>query len=103
MRNSFSLSRYRTVGVIIDLHQAELRHRKRHKGDPKCPCGGEHPVEVEVDMERADLVPVPEIPVFLGIGEALQRLHELAHPEGTLYVQNCREPECREIQDSWLP
>jgi hypothetical protein len=34
------------------------------------------------------MVPVPP---------ALQELHEQAHPDGTLYIEYCREPACREM------
>jgi hypothetical protein len=85
------------VDVTLDLRKLGLRHGTPTRAHPKCGCGGEHPAHVEIDLDEEDLVRASEVPVIMGIEDALQRLHELAHPDGTLLIASCREPECTEV------
>lgn len=68
------------VEAELNLKELGLTHAKG-KNDK---CDGLHTGEVEID-EPFDMD---------GLEEALQRLHEIAHPEGTLLFRNCREPGC---------
>jgi hypothetical protein len=84
-----------TADVMIDLKEAGLRHAPGETDG----CGGMH--YVEIDLEGAGLHHDEDCPRGDPDGDhamALQRLHEIAHPQGTLYVEYCREPECL---DAW--
>jgi hypothetical protein len=71
-----------TVDAEIDLRKAGLAHA-RGKSDK---CDGIHTTEVEIESLFD-----PDI-----LDAALQKLHELAHPRGTVYVSNCQESCCRD-------
>lgn len=76
--------------VVLDLKEAGLTHA-RGKADK---CGGQHQVAapaVTIDLAGAGLVPREDLGA---LGEALQALHEQAHPQGTLYWASCRERGC---------
>lgn len=45
-------------------------------------------VDATISLAHADLRPWEK---------ALQQLHEQAHPEGTIYASQCREPGCIEF------
>lgn len=70
----------------LDLKRLGLIHAKG-KNDK---CEGRHAAEVEID-EPVDLD---------ALDAALQKLHEIAHPHGTLLVGNCREPGCWDAQEA---
>jgi hypothetical protein len=66
----------------LDLKKLGLTHAKG-KNDK---CDGRHTAEVEID-DPVDLD---------GLERALQKLHELVHPRGTLSVFYCMNPGCRD-------
>ncbi len=77
--------------VTVDLKAAGLTHAPG-KSDK---CSGEHEVDekfVTADLAAADWVPAD------GLGKVLQALHEQAHPDGTAYWENCREPACADAR-----
>lgn len=87
-----------TVDATIDLTTENLRHAPK----AGCTCGRtKHPVTVDLDLQdvleyarkdgyTAEFFPEPW-------EKALQQLHEQAHPDGTIYVSQCREPGCTEF------
>lgn len=80
------------VDLIINLKDQGLAHAE----GSDCGCDGEHDLTVAVDLEAHELHPDYECEVPALTAEAVQRLHELAHPEGTAYAENCREPACQD-------
>jgi len=81
--------------VVIDLKEAGLTHAAK-KADG---CDGQHKVPaaaVTIDLDTAGLIPVEET---WDHARVLQVLHQQAHPDGTLYFENCRESGCAEAAD----
>lgn len=80
------------VDLIINLKDQGLAHAD----GSGCGCNGEHDLTVAVDLEAHELHPDYECEVPALTAEAVQRLHEQAHPKGTAYAENCREPACQD-------
>jgi len=79
-----------TYEVYIDLKSNGLTHAKG-KNDK---CDGDHPARVtENDLQclLQELEPSPEATA------AAQKLHELAHPDGSVYIENCTEQVCADL------
>lgn len=80
--------------VEIDIDLAELK--LAHADDSDCTCKGTHRLTVSLDLENNELHADYECKAPMLTAEAVQRLHEQAHPKGTLYAENCFEASCRE-------
>jgi hypothetical protein len=74
------------IEVTLDLAELGLRHSKGG-----CTCGGKHEVSIGIRPENHGFVPEENVPDIEG---AWQDLHALAHPDGVLYAENCREDAC---------
>jgi hypothetical protein len=79
------------VDLIINLKDQGLVHAD----GSDCGCSGDHDLTVAVDLEAHELHADYQCEVPALTAQAVQRLHELAHPEGAVYAENCREPECQ--------
>jgi hypothetical protein len=82
--------------VTVDLKAAGLTHAPG-KSDK---CDGQHEVDeefVSIDPGTAGLVDAD------GLEKVLQALHEQAHPAGTAYWENCREPACTDARELLNP
>lgn len=79
------------VDLTINLKDQGLVHAE----GSKCKCHGEHDLTVAVDLEAHELHADYQCEVPVLTAEAVQRLHEEAHPKGTAYAENCYEPACQ--------
>lgn len=76
-----------------------LSDRKlKHSDESDCKCDGkQHEMTIYVDLADYELHSdhdcfIPDFSI-----NALQKLHEQAHPQGSMYVGNCAERSCRDI------
>lgn len=86
------------VDTTLDLKALRLTHAPGND----CTCAGVHPVALVIDLADHDLHRDGECddPAYTGdIDDALQALHEKAHPDGTVFVGRCREPECVTLRE----
>jgi hypothetical protein len=84
--------------LTVDLGKLGLVHAP----GSVCQCDGKaHAMPVTVNLEDHELHADGECGIPVASEEAAQALHEQAHPEGTAYFENCREPSCREVRESW--
>ena len=80
------------IDLTVDLAAQKLAHAD----GSACTCKGGHALTVAINLEehmlhRDDECVVPEL-----TAEAIQRLHEEAHPKGTLFAEYCPERACQE-------
>jgi hypothetical protein len=71
----------------------------RHHDAADCPCQGQHPATLPIDLAEHGLHRDADCePELDGRDlDALQRLHELTHPDGVVFVENCRDPDCERM------
>lgn len=84
--------------LTIDLAE----HKLAHADGSTCRCKGKHDLTVPVNPEEHGLHPNDECVMPDLTAEAVQRLHEEAHPKGTVFAEYCDQPSCREAM-SRLP
>lgn len=76
--------------VTINLKQEGLTHAKG-KSDG---CDGKH--EVTIDLFTEGLHADGDC-LDNDVLAVLQKLHEAAHPHGSVYIQNCLEAACTDV------
>ena len=79
-----------TYEVYIDLKSNGLTHVKG-KSDH---CEGWHTVKVSEEETQYLIQQLEPSP---GATAAAQKLHELAHPDGSVYIENCTEQVCADL------
>lgn len=85
------------LDLVVDLGKLGLAHAP----DSECKCGGKaHEMTVTVSLEDHELHMSGECEPPLPAEEALQALHEQAHPDGAAYFENCQELACRAVRES---
>jgi hypothetical protein len=85
------------LDLVVNLDKLGLAHAP----GSECKCSGKaHELTVTVRLEDHELHMDGECEPPLSAEGSLQALHEQAHPAGTAYFENCREPACREIRES---
>jgi hypothetical protein len=81
--------------LTLDLHDLGLQHGR----GAGCQCRGlAHRVTIFIDPAQHDLHRDDDCPADTPLAaELLQALHEQAHPEGTVFAENCRERGCIDV------
>lgn len=88
-----------TIDTALDLKTLRLTHAPGND----CTCAGIHPVSLVIDLADHDLHRSGECDDLAYAGDtadALQALHEKAHPDGTVFVEYCREPACVTLREA---
>ena len=92
------------VEVILSLEDLGLVHAPGSSCDlEKCKADGGHRAEVLVDLGSNELITLDDCidlvdePVEDDMA-AMQAVHEQMHPRGTVYIEFCREPVCRDLR-----
>ena len=67
-----------------------------HADGSACTCEGGHVLTAGIDLAACLLHRDDECEVPVLTAAAVQRLHEEAHPKGTLFAEYCPELSCRE-------
>jgi hypothetical protein len=80
------------IDLAVDLAALKLAHAD----GSACTCKGGHALTVSIDLEEHMLHRDDECEVPALTAAAVQRLHEEAHPKGTLFAEYCPELTCRE-------
>lgn len=84
------------LDIVVDLKELRLRHEAKSG----CKCRGiAHEMTIVIDPADHDLHPAYDCVAAEPdtVQAAVQVLHEQAHPEGTLYAENCRERGCDDL------
>jgi hypothetical protein len=87
------------LDITVNLAELGLAHAP----GSACKCDGRaHPVSINIKPEEHDLHREDDCPAldYPDVTEAvLQSLHEQAHPDGTVFTENCREAGCLEARE----
>lgn len=83
------------VIVHVNLRDAGLRHAPGKGG---CCDGSDHGLGVDIEEPDIERIIDRYADPYTDIDDdVLQALHEQAHPDGSLYWQNCRERGCSDV------
>jgi hypothetical protein len=92
------------VRVVLDLEELGLIHAPGSPCDPdKCKAAGGHEARIRIDLDANELHDDSNCFWSEEPGrseremEALQAAHERMHPKGTVYIEKCWEPVCRDL------